>query len=208
MEVTSLRSRWLWVIALGASVVWLGSAGPGGPGEAPRPSHSCAAMVEVQGLVARRGLVCADALGLGEDLGLGELLSRAGGVVGCTYDPAAPASSPPTPMRAGATVDVGEGEGTCVIRRGLMDGERLLALGLPIDVNLADATSLDALPGIGVGLANRIIAERARGGQFTDVESLRRVRGIGPKTLEKLRPFVHAAQQHSDRAAAGSARTP
>ncbi len=58
-----------------------------------------------------------------------------------------------------------------------------------INVNTAPAEELIRLPGIGVKLAERIIAER--GIQiFTTVEDLRRVSGIGPKTIEKLRSFV------------------
>jgi competence protein ComEA len=62
-------------------------------------------------------------------------------------------------------------------------------LAEPIDVNRADAGELQKLPGVGPVMASRIIAERAKA-PFRSAEDLRRVSGIGPKTLEKLRPFV------------------
>jgi competence protein ComEA len=59
----------------------------------------------------------------------------------------------------------------------------------PIDVNQANPAELQRLPGIGPTLAQRILEERARA-PFAAVDDLRRVKGIGPKTLEKLRPYV------------------
>jgi len=58
-----------------------------------------------------------------------------------------------------------------------------------VDVNRADVAKLQSLPGIGPVLAGRLLAERERG-PFKSVDDLRRVSGIGPKTLEKIRPFV------------------
>jgi len=63
------------------------------------------------------------------------------------------------------------------------------AIAEPIDVNHADAAELQKLPGVGTVMASRIIAEREKA-PFRGAEDLRRVNGIGPKTLEKLRPFV------------------
>ena len=58
-----------------------------------------------------------------------------------------------------------------------------------IDVNRAGIDELLKLPGVGKVIAGRIIAERDKA-PFRRVEDLDRVAGIGPKTLEKLRPFV------------------
>ncbi len=60
----------------------------------------------------------------------------------------------------------------------------------PININTADAALLRLLPGIGPVYAKRIIAYRERNGLFSDVEQLKNIRGIGPKTMEKLRPNV------------------
>lgn len=64
--------------------------------------------------------------------------------------------------------------------------EPLPAPRLVVDVNAATAAELSLLPGIGPALAGRIIDARP----LQHVEQLRSVRGIGPKTMERLRPLV------------------
>lgn len=58
--------------------------------------------------------------------------------------------------------------------------------GDTIDPNDASRDELMALPGIGEAFANRIIEGRP----YNAVDDLLNVSGIGPKTLEKLRPFL------------------
>ncbi|MCS7206601.1 MAG: helix-hairpin-helix domain-containing protein [Dehalococcoidia bacterium] len=59
-----------------------------------------------------------------------------------------------------------------------------------LDLNTADASALEALPGIGPVLAQRIVEYRMRYGPFAQVEDLLKVQGIGPKILERIRPLV------------------
>ncbi len=59
-----------------------------------------------------------------------------------------------------------------------------------IDIDRASAEELERLPGIGPALAARIIAERGAGGRFGGPDGLLRVRGIGPKTLARIRPYL------------------
>jgi competence protein ComEA len=61
--------------------------------------------------------------------------------------------------------------------------------GQPVDLNRASRQQLQTLPGIGPKMADAILAARA-GKPFASVEDLRRVKGIGPKTLERLRPHI------------------
>ena len=60
----------------------------------------------------------------------------------------------------------------------------------PLDVNHADVAALARLPGVGSGLAQRIVEERERRGRFDSPEALRYVLGMGPKKLAAIRPFI------------------
>lgn len=59
-----------------------------------------------------------------------------------------------------------------------------------ININTADATQLDILPGIGPALAGRIIDYRNQNGGFKDINELKLVSGIGDKLYEKLKELV------------------
>ncbi|UZF43474.1 ComEA family DNA-binding protein [Rhodococcus rhodochrous] len=62
--------------------------------------------------------------------------------------------------------------------------------GGPVDLNTADETALDALPGVGPVTAAAIVSWRDTNGPFTDVEQLGEVDGIGPARLARLRELV------------------
>src|SRR5438445_5410288 len=81
------------------------------------------------------------------------------------------------------------------------------ALRGPIDLNRAPAEELQKLPGVGPRLARRILEERAKA-PFQAVEELRRVSGIGAKTLEKLRPYVTVRPAATPGAGGASAGPP
>lgn len=59
-----------------------------------------------------------------------------------------------------------------------------------VDPQTASARALEALPGIGPAIARRIVEARARGAVFSRPEDLRRVRGIGPRTVARLAPYL------------------
>lgn len=59
-----------------------------------------------------------------------------------------------------------------------------------VDLNRADAEALQALPGVGPVLAERILAYRGAHGPFQTMEDLLQVRGIGQKRWERIREMV------------------
>lgn len=74
----------------------------------------------------------------------------------------------------------------------LVDAERLPQREnrFQVDVNRAGAAELAAIPEVGPALAGRIVAYRQQVGGIRRPEQLLEVRGIGPKTLEAIRPFL------------------
>ncbi len=77
-----------------------------------------------------------------------------------------------------------------------------------VDLNRAGEAELRQLPGIGEKLAQRIAEYRRTHGAFRRIEDLRKVPGIGPVTLERLRDFVCVGPEddegEEDEAAAAS----
>jgi competence protein ComEA len=63
----------------------------------------------------------------------------------------------------------------------------------PIDLNRASQAQLATVPGLGETMAGRIVKHREEYGAFRTVEELRRVQGIGEKTLGRVRPFLQVA---------------
>ena len=60
----------------------------------------------------------------------------------------------------------------------------------PIDLDLATAREIEMLPRIGPALAGRIVANRDSFGPFGSLAGLKRVKGMGPASLDRLAPLV------------------
>lgn len=100
---------------------------------------------------------------------VGDLVEAAGG-----FSASAETSlvAPADPLTAGEAVFV--------------PGRRSPDGGSLVSLNSASEAELDTLPGVGPTTAARIVAGRPYG----RLDDLLRVRGVGPKTLERLRPLV------------------
>jgi competence protein ComEA len=59
-----------------------------------------------------------------------------------------------------------------------------------IDINRAEPWLLEALPGIGEVLAQRIVDYRSENGPFKIIEDLLKVSGIGEATFEKIEDYI------------------
>jgi len=116
------------------------------------------------------------------DLVLRDAASRSAAAAGHGLDAAenrGGREQPPGSAGAGRAADRGAG------------GDRGPALAASrIDLDRATARDLERLPGIGPALAARILADRAEQGPFRTPEALLRVRGIGPRTLQRIRPYL------------------
>jgi competence protein ComEA len=84
------------------------------------------------------------------------------------------------------------------LARKVVDGEQIL-VGTPaaaptsgalLNLNTATADDLDALPGVGPVLADRIVEWRTAHGPFTTVDQLREVSGIGARKLASIRELL------------------
>lgn len=59
-----------------------------------------------------------------------------------------------------------------------------------INVNTAGPSELERLPGVGPATAAKIVQSRTLEGPFRSADDLLRVPSIGPKKLERMRPFI------------------
>jgi competence protein ComEA len=175
--VAALAAVAVAALLLTGAVVWRARPRPvdlAPPPVVTAPSAAAAALVvDVAGDVRRPGLVRLPA-----GSRVADAIAAAGG------------------LRPGATT-----EGLNLARR-LTDGEQVLVGAAPsgapaaaaspglVNLNTATAEDLDALPGVGPVLAERIVAWRDAHGPFASVDQLREVSGIGERKFADLRDRV------------------
>lgn len=115
-------------------------------------------------------------------------------------EPAMPVAPPTSPLPPVWPRSAQMAAGSLLVLSLLLMGWHLLTMSvsstrptqlvLQLELNRADRAELRQLPGIGESLARRIDDFRRDHGPFSCVDDLRRVPGVGPATLETLRPFV------------------
>ncbi|SNS94348.1 competence protein ComEA [Geodermatophilus pulveris] len=194
------RAAWsLWVAGVLAALLvaggtWLGRpqvqpvpvplTSPAEEPPAPAPEVGVAAgtattvVVSVVGQVARPGLVT-----LPEGARVADAVDAAGGLL---------PDADPASVNLAAVVSDGQQVAVGLPGAAAAGPAAGGAPGGPglLDLNAAAAADLDALPGIGPVLAQRIVEHRDRSGPFRSVEQLDDVPGIGPTTYAELAELV------------------
>ena len=140
----------------------------------PPPGAMSLAFVEVTGKAPHPGVYS-----FPKSPRLSEVWAKAGAV--------GTPSDPDKTIASGSRVEVTPDGG---YNLSTMSGAQLLTLGLPMDLNRASAMDLDAIPGLGPALAQRIIDYRKAHGPFKQVEDIGEVSGIGPQNLQRLKPYL------------------
>lgn len=74
--------------------------------------------------------------------------------------------------------------------RDTTSSERRARPAKKVNLNVATKSELLALPGVGESIATEILKFREAHGAFSSVDQLRKIKGIGTKKLEKIRPYV------------------
>ncbi len=67
-----------------------------------------------------------------------------------------------------------------------------------IDINLANKEELVSIPGIGPVTAERIIRFREDYGAFKTLDDLLKIKGIGPKSLAKMKTYIQIKHNHNE----------
>jgi competence protein ComEA len=200
-------ARSLWIAGLVAALLLVGWTWLGRPSVEPAPATvpeagalsaattaptppvgeaadtSAVVVVSVVGLVVRPGLVTLPA-----GARVADAVAAAGGLLP-EADPASVNLAALVPDGAQVAVGVpgagGGPDGAGGVAAGGASGA-----GSRVDLNAATAAELDALPGIGPVLAQRIVDHRTRNGPFRSVDQLDDVPGIGPAIAAELAELV------------------
>jgi len=166
-----------------------GAGDPSGTSPAPTAASPSATSVPAEVLVHAAGAVAHPGVySLPVDARVGDLLAAAGGPVGGADVNRLNLAAPLTDGTRVYVPIVGEDAPPAVL--GPDVGGSAGASGGPIDLNRADASALEALPGVGPATAAAIVAHREQHGPFRSVDDLLDVRGIGDSKLAAMRDLV------------------
>ncbi|MGH8977006.1 MAG: helix-hairpin-helix domain-containing protein [Acidimicrobiia bacterium] len=184
------------VVAIAAFVVWARAGDSGGnatpptggslpPAAAPETTTAPRALVHVVGAVRAPGVV-----ELVAGARVRDALAAAGGPTDDADIERLNLAAPVSDGERLAVPHLGEPAPLPVVNGpGGPDGPSGASPG-PLDLNVATATDLETLPGIGPTLAEAIVREREKRGRFGSVEDLKQVRGIGEGRFAEIRDLV------------------
>lgn len=72
--------------------------------------------------------------------------------------------------------------------------QQMQATSAKVDINSATVEQLQALPGIGPALAQRIVEHREMQGPFKSIEGIKAVKGVGEKKFESIQAMITVSQ--------------
>lgn len=97
----------------------------------------------------------------------------------------------PAELERGALIRLRSERGSCEVASiDRLPGPQRMVCGAGVDVNRDPVRDIELLPGIGPKKAGAIVESRVRDGPFETLDDLARVKGIGEKTVERIRPWV------------------
>jgi len=141
--------------------------------------------VQVAGEVRRPGVYVFE-----KPVTVGQAVARAGGIL-LPLRPAEYREWTRKPTGNNSRIHImADPSGSAHLRLGRMTVPVRLALGVPLDINQASVADLSEVPSIHYKMAEEIVALRVRRGGFSKLENLCEVRGIGPATVNRLRPYL------------------
>lgn len=175
---------WLWITLalLTGSFYWWWTKPP-----ATTPPRSCAHWLEISGALEQRATICLRGTRSQKQQSLHKTLQRA--------RPRCVLSTPPPLLGHRSQLFIspktkGKHRSPCTYQKRELTPSTALLLGFRLKLNKADENALSAIPGIRKGLPKRIVKYRQQHGPFQSINALQEVKGIGAKTVEKLRPFL------------------
>lgn len=71
-----------------------------------------------------------------------------------------------------------------------ISGSQLIAMGKKVSINESSREDLEAVPGIGLRMAERIINRRSSMGRFNSLRDLEHIHGIGKKKFRELEQYL------------------
>jgi competence protein ComEA len=165
------------------------AAGSAGTAASAGPSAAPDLVVDVCGAIARPGVYHLPA-----GARVCDLLDAAGGATAQAELAAVNLAAKLTDGQQVAVPRHGQAAATAAAGSGAVAGAVAGATpstpAAPVNLNLATAEQLDALPGVGPSTAQKIIDYRTANGSFRSVEDLKNVSGIGDAKFAALKDLV------------------
>ena len=136
--------------------------------------------IEIVGEVVKPGIYCFE-----DEVSLGEVIERAGGL---RRDVVLTEEHFFTEVSNGAKITIGSNPSSFTV--GVMGPEKRLLFFIPISINTASVEELVVVPAIGEKTARAIICHREKHGNFTSLDELKKVSGIGNYNFKKMKKYL------------------